>query len=136
ALALTRLGRATLEGRPLDALGTALRDALLGGEPTPRALERGLGPAGMPRLAAWRDLGLVAPPRRGSNALLLQKRRALARRAAPQELLGLPAGDRTNARSALRQLARELHPDRFDPALAATSGEVLRALLDAEASLR
>lgn len=75
-----------------------------------------------------------------SYSLLLRKQREVRRMATPATLLDLPASsDAAAAKRALRRLATKLHPDRFaatEPRLRGVSSEVLRALLDAEATLR
>jgi hypothetical protein len=76
----------------------------------------------------------------GSYPLLLRKRRQLRKQASAHALLDLPegAGGR-EARLALRKLVRDLHPDRFGDgapaALRRASGEVVTALVDAEARI-
>ncbi len=76
----------------------------------------------------------------GSYPLLLRKRRELRGQASARRLLDLPedAGQQ-EARPALRKLVRDLHPDRFGdsvpPALRRASGEVVTALVDAEARI-
>jgi hypothetical protein len=98
--------------------------------------------AGLPERAVLRVLhgALDARVDSESYSLLLRKQREVRRMAAPATLLDLPASsDAAAAKRALRRLARKLHPDRFaavEPRLRGVSSEVLRALLDAEASLR
>lgn len=93
-------------------------------------------------LFTLRLLGAVTPPSPGRHTfrLLLRKQRQVSRNAAWNELLDLPPDARpTQARRALRRLARELHPDRFGatpPALRRASGDVLSALVRAEARAR
>lgn len=76
----------------------------------------------------------------GSYPLLLRKRRELRNQASARRLLDLPedAGGH-EARQALRKLVRDLHPDRFGdsvpPVLRRASGEVVTALVDAEARI-
>jgi hypothetical protein len=76
-----------------------------------------------------------------SYSLLLRKREQLRRDASPSALLDLPRDAApADARRALRRLARSLHPDALGPevapALRAASSEIMRALIDAERSLR
>ncbi len=82
----------------------------------------------------------VTPAGTGSFPLLLRKRRELRACVSPRELLDLPeTADVSDSRQALRRLVRDLHPDRFAsssrPELARASGEVVTALVAAEASL-
>ena len=85
-------------------------------------------------------LGAAAPRRTGSYPLLLRKRRELRNDASAHALLDLPegAGGR-DARLALRKLVRDIHPDRFGDgaplALRRASGEIVSALVDAEARI-
>lgn len=91
---------------------------------------------------AWmlKLLGGAAPRAGGSYPLLLRKRREVRSQASARTLLDLPegAGER-DARRALRKLVRDLHPDRFGdsapPALRRASGEIVTALVDAEARI-
>ncbi|UCH29591.1 MAG: J domain-containing protein [Myxococcales bacterium] len=82
----------------------------------------------------------AAPKTGGSYPLLLRKRREVRRQASARVLLDLPegAGGR-DARQALRKLVRDLHPDRFGdsvpPALRRASGEIVTALVNAEATI-
>lgn len=92
---------------------------------------------------AWmlKLVGAAAPKRGGSYPLLLRKRRELREHVPAHALLDLPH-DATSkeARRALRKLVRDLHPDRFSAsapaALRRASGEIVSALLTAEASIR
>ena len=82
----------------------------------------------------------AAAPRGGSYPLLLRKRQQLRQRASAHDLLDLPAEAGSHeARRALRRLVRELHPDRFGadtpPALRRASGEIVTALVAAEARI-
>jgi len=85
-------------------------------------------------------LGGAAPRAGGSYPLLLRKRREVRSQASARTLLDLPegAGER-DARRALRKLVRDLHPDRFGdsapPALRRASGEIVTALVAAEARI-
>lgn len=97
-------------------------------------------------LAAYRFVWILkllraaAPRTGGSYPLLLRKRRELRRDVSAHALLDLPkgAGGR-EARLALRKLIRDLHPDRFGdgapPALRRASGEIVTALVHAEARI-
>lgn len=83
--------------------------------------------------------GAAAKPG-GSYPLLLRKRRELRTQASARRLLDLPeSADGREARRALRKLVRDLHPDRFGDsvplALRRASGEVVTALVDAEARI-
>ena len=76
----------------------------------------------------------------GSYPLLLRKRREVRSQASARALLDLPEGaGGQDARRALRKLVRDLHPDRFGesvpPALRRASGEIVTALVDAEARI-
>jgi hypothetical protein len=91
---------------------------------------------------AWmlKLLRCAAPKAGGSYPLLLRKRRELRGRASARALLDLAEGAGANeARRALRKLVRDLHPDRFGdgvpPALRRASGEIVTALVDAEARI-
>lgn len=89
--------------------------------------------------ACLQVLRAVAPPGDG-YVLLMRKRRELARAASARALLDLPAAAGPEAaRSALRRLARTLHPDRFacdDAHVRALAEDTLRALVAAERALR
>ena len=85
-------------------------------------------------------LRCAAPRSTGSYPLLLRKRREVREQASARALLDLPENARgQDARRALRKLVRDLHPDRFGdgvpPALRRASGEIVTALVDAEAAL-
>ncbi|MGB5694281.1 MAG: J domain-containing protein [Polyangiales bacterium] len=85
-------------------------------------------------------LGAAAPKAGGSYPLLLRKRIEVRRQAPAHALLDLPAGaGGRDARLALRKLVRDLHPDRFGdgvaPALRRASGEIMTALVNAEARI-
>jgi hypothetical protein len=85
-------------------------------------------------------LGAASPRTTGSYPLLLRKRRELRNDVSAHALLDLPegAGGR-DARLALRKLVRDIHPDRFGDgaplALRRASGEIVSALVDAEARI-
>jgi hypothetical protein len=137
---------------------TAAGDAMLAGaqlrpEETAVAfwLRRGIRAEQIPSLPgcglrgyrfAWmlKLLGCAAPKACGSYPLLLRKRREVRSRASAHALLDLPesAGGQ-DARRALRKLVRDLHPDRFGegvpPALRRASGEIMTALVAAEARI-
>lgn len=91
---------------------------------------------------AWmlKLLRCAAPKACGSYPLLLRKRRELRNQASARVLLDLPEGaGGQDARRALRKLVRDLHPDRFGdsvaPALRRASGEIVTALVAAEACI-
>ena len=91
---------------------------------------------------AWmlKLLRAAAPKTGGSYPLLLRKRRELRRQASARSLLDLPENaEGGEARRALRKLVRDLHPDRFGQsapeALRQASGEIVSALVDAEARI-
>ena len=100
----------------------------------------GAGLAGYRFLWMLKLLGCAAPRAAGSYPLLLRKRRELRRQASAHALLDLPegAGSR-DARVALRKLVCDIHPDRFGAgtpqALRRASGEIVTALVDAEARI-
>jgi len=100
----------------------------------------GCGWAGYRFLWMLKLLGGASGRANGSYPLLLRKRRELRRQASAHALLDLPedAGGR-DARVALRKLVRDLHPDRFGagtpPALQRASGEIMTALVNAEAQI-
>jgi hypothetical protein len=82
----------------------------------------------------------AAPRAGGSYPLLLRKRREMRRQASARALLDLPENAKgPDARRALRKLVRDLHPDRFGdgvpPALRRASGEIVTALVNAEATI-
>ena len=92
--------------------------------------------------AILRVLGTVAEPHaqlEDAYALLLRKRRELARNASASTLLDLPGpASAAHVRRALRRLAGKLHPDRFersDDRLRAVSADVMRALAGAASAL-
>jgi len=91
--------------------------------------------------AVLRVLGGVTVVRKPDEAfaLLLRKRRELARNVSASALLDLPeSAGAEHARRALRRLAHKLHPDRFqcDARLHAVSTEVMSALSRAAHALR
>lgn len=98
------------------------------------------GLAGYRFLCSLKLLGAAAPRTGGSYPLLLRKRQQIRQQASAHTLLDLPegAGGR-DARLALRRLVKDLHPDRFGeeapPALRRASGEIVTALVDAEARI-
>ena len=96
----------------------------------------------LPLRASLRVLGLAAEQRahvEDAYALLLRKRRELARNASASTLLDLPGPTSgVHVRRALRRLACKLHPDRFDRAdhrLRVVSADVMRALAGAASAL-
>ncbi len=88
---------------------------------------------GLRTLHGWYVLGWLArvDVARRDHSLLLRKRHQLRRREAPSRLLDLAPSDRKGPRRALRRLAAQVHPDRFEEDLAETSQEVMRALVAA-----
>jgi hypothetical protein len=154
-LELTALGEALLRdaalGRDEAAIRTVLQSARNGSGPgAMRAVPvddlltvAGGGGRAVRWLWALKVLHAVTPPRAGASAypLLLRKHRQVRRAADPATLLDLPEHPGPGqARRALRRLAGTLHPDRFghatDPTLRRISGEVMSALVTAEAELR
>ena len=132
ASGLAALGRLELAPRPPELAGSRL----LATAP-PASLQ--------PLRACLRALGMAAQ-RAGSRsevpgcALLLRKRRELARKVGARALLDLPVACAPDeARSALRRLAKQLHPDRFeraDPWIRRLCDETLGALSHAAHALR
>jgi hypothetical protein len=120
-----RIAQALAASREFDGFESALRRA-------PSADRR-------PVRAVLRALGAATDASADSCALLLRKQREVRRQAGARALLDLPPHARSEqARPALRRLAQKLHPDRFQaaaPALRAASGEVMRALSQAEREL-
>jgi hypothetical protein len=100
----------------------------------------GCGMPGFRFLWMLKLLGAASPRTTGSYPLLLRKRRELRNDVSAHALLDLPegAGGR-DARLALRKLVRDIHPDRFGDgaplALRRASGEIVSALVDAEARI-
>jgi hypothetical protein len=138
---LTDAGEATFSGAELRPEETAVIFWLRRGvcaediSSLPRCGLRGYRFAWMLKL-----LGCAAPKAGGSYPLLLRKRREVRSRASARVLLDLPEGaGGKDARRALRKLVRDLHPDRFgesaSPALKRASGEIVTALVDAEAHI-
>jgi len=90
---------------------------------------------------ALKRVGAIEPPRAsGRYSLLLRKQHELRRSKGATTLLGVaPDASPVEARRALRNLVRELHPDRFagsaNYAAHIASSEVLRALVRAEDEL-
>jgi hypothetical protein len=98
------------------------------------------GMAGYRFLWMLKLLGAASPRTTGSYPLLLRKRRELRNEASAHALLDLPAGaGGRDARLALRKLVRDIHPDRFGDgaplALRRASGEIVTALVEAEARI-
>lgn len=138
---LTEAGEALLRGAELRPAETAVLFWLRRGVPAEElATLPGCGVAGYRFLWMLKLLGAASPKGGGSYPLLLRKRRELRRQASAHALLDLPegAGGR-DARLALRKLVRDLHPDRFGDraplALRRASGEIVTALVNAEASI-
>jgi hypothetical protein len=142
-LVLTRLGRALVEDAALSECERAMLPLLREGHAVDAVLAAaGASPEAIRALHALRVLGAVARPTRDAPyALLLRKHRQVRSAARAGELLELPTGAPPgDARRALRRLARAVHPDRFsgadDDAVRRVSGEVMAALVSAEARLR
>lgn len=139
--ALTAFGRELLSGVPLRPEEAAVA-AMLDRAVSPAALSEAMrGNARALRFVAMlRRIGAAESlGGSGSYSLLLRKRQELRRSPDPRTLLGIgPTDSPAEARRALRRLARDLHPDRFEGADAGTrhlSAEVLRALVAAEAEI-
>ena len=92
---------------------------------------------GLRALHGWTVLGWLTrvDVGRRDHSQLLRKRHQLRRRAAPARLLDLGAAKPGGSRRALRRLAAQVHPDRFEEDLAETSQEVMRALVAAADAL-
>jgi len=138
---LTEAGDAFFSGAELRPEETAVLFWLRRGVPAEEVSTLpGCGLAGCRFLWMLKLLRAAAPKSGGSYPLLLRKRQELRRQASAHALLDLPegAGGR-DARLALRKLVRDLHPDRFGdgtpPALRRASGEIVTALVDAEARI-
>lgn len=138
---LTEAGEAFSRGAELRPEETAVFFWLRRGVPAEElSMLPGCGLAGYRFLWMLKLLGAASPKGGGSYPLLLRKRRELRRQASAHTLLDLPegAGGR-DARLALRKLVRDLHPDRFGErapsALRRASGEIVTALVDAEARI-
>ena len=138
---LTEAGAALLEQAELGPEETEvllwLRRGVAAGD---LAVLSGCGQRGTRFLLVLKRLRAAAPRGGGSYPLLLRKRLELRRQASARVLLDLPEGAKDGeARKALRKLVRDLHPDRFGegvpPALRRASGEIVTALVDAEAAL-
>lgn len=101
----------------------------------------GCGPPAYRFLWLLKLLRAAVPKAGGSSyPLLLRKRREIRRHASPHALLDLPEdADGREARLALRKLVRDLHPDRYGDGapveLQRASGEIVTALVLAEASI-
>lgn len=140
-LELTDLGEALVSHAPLWPAESAMVPLLRGGTTVERLISV-TGGAGRALRALWalRLLGAAKPPGAGrrSYQLLMRKRRELRGSASNARLLDMkPGASPTSARRALRVLAKDLHPDRFaSEALKRSSGEVLKALVRAEAEVR
>jgi hypothetical protein len=138
---LTTAGEALLQGADLRPEETAVLFWLRRGVPAEEVSTLpGCGLRGYRFLWMLKLLRAAAPRAGGSYPLLLRKRREMRRHASAHALLDLPegAGGR-DARLALRKLVRDLHPDRFGdgtpPALRRASGEIVTALVGAEARI-
>lgn len=143
-LRLTGFGELLLAEAALHPEEAAMLPALRRGAPAADLISLGGGRMRAVRtLAGLCMIGAAEPPSPGrmSYGLLLKKRNQLRNEASPEALLELDRhADPRAARASLRKLAKELHPDRFragaPEAIERLSGEVLTALLDAEARLR
>ncbi len=138
---LTEAGEALFVGAELRPEETAVLFWLRRGVPAEEVLALpGCGLRGYRFLWMLKLLRAASPKGGGSYPLLLRKRREVRRDASAHALLDLPegAGGR-DARLALRKLVRDLHPDRFGdrapPALRRASGEIMTALVNAEARI-
>lgn len=138
---LTRAGEQLLDGLTLRPEEKAVSFRLgRGVRAEDVATLPGCGLAGYRFLCSLKLLRAVAPRSGGSYPLLLRKRQQVRQQASAHVLLDLPegAGGR-DARRALRKLVKDLHPDLFGeetpPALRRASGEIVTALVDAEARI-
>jgi hypothetical protein len=138
---LTTTGEALFQGAELGPEETAVLFWLRRGAPAEElSALPGCGLRGYRFLWMLKLLRAASPRAGGSYPLLLRKRREVRRQASAHALLDLPegAGGR-DARIALRKLVRDLHPDRFGdgtpPALRRASGEIMTALVGAEARI-
>ena len=138
---LTDAGEALCRGAELRSEETSVLFWLRRGVPAEElATLPGCGLAGYRFVWMLKLLGAASQKGGGSYPLLLRKRRELRRQASAHALLDLPegAGGR-DARVALRKLVRDLHPDRFGDhvpaALRRASGEIVTALVNAEARI-
>ncbi|MGB8328884.1 MAG: hypothetical protein WCE62_02060 [Polyangiales bacterium] len=138
---LTDTGETLLAGAELRPEETAALFWLRRGVLAPELLALpGCGPVAQRFVWMLKLLGVAAPKPGGSYPLLLRKRREVRRAASAHALLDLPDGaGRRDARLALRKLVRDLHPDRFGEraplALRRASGEIMSALVHAEACI-
>jgi hypothetical protein len=138
---LTSLGEEVVRDATLEREEAAMLPLLRAGASVDSLLAAAGGHARAHRgLLALKLLGAASAPATGTSfGLLLRKHREVARSASSRALLDLDGGaDPSTARRALRKLARDLHPDRFDadPSMQRASSEVLKALVRAEADLR
>jgi hypothetical protein len=143
-LKLTGFGEMLVAEAPLHPEEAAMVSGLRRGAPAADLISLGGGRMRAVRsLAGLCMIGAAEPPSpgRASYGLLLKKRNQLRNAASPEALLEVDRYDDTRAaRASLRRLAREIHPDKFKggapEVMERLSGEVLTALLDAEARLR
>ncbi|MDH5493793.1 MAG: hypothetical protein OEY14_17720 [Myxococcales bacterium] len=140
-LRLTPLGEPIVQGAALWPEEAALLPLLRRGAPVEHLLSASGGrPRGIRGLRALYLLRAVAAPRAEGRSYraLARKRSQLRHSADPRTLLELsPRSPRGDARRSLRQMARDLHPDHFpEPRLQRASGEVFKALVEAEARIR
>ena len=138
---LSKAGEALVSGAELRPEETAVLFWLRRGVPAEElAALPGCGLSGYRFVWMLKLLGAASAKAGGSYPLLLRKHRELRRQASAHALLDLPdgAGGR-DARLALRKLSRDIHPDRFGagtpPALRKASGEIMTALVNAEARI-
>jgi hypothetical protein len=136
---LSRLGRALVEAATLTDEERAMLPLLERGAPVDVVLAAaGASPRAIRSLFALFQLSAVAAPTDGRRySMLLRKQRQLRHAEGATSLLDLPHdADAPAARRALRRLARDVHPDRFDseaePAVQKASREVMAALVAAE----
>ena len=139
---LSERGRAVLGAAGLQPGELAMRDALLrAGSLRGESLFGIAGPRAERTLHVWSVLGVVRERSMDStrHRVLLRKRRQLrdGRQAQdPHTLLELDGTTAMTPRQSLKRILKDVHPDRFGPELQGASGEVVRALLEAERALR
>ncbi len=142
-LELTPLGEHILHSADIDPSELAMVSMMRAGVTDVDVLLSATGGSlrAMRTLYSLKLVRAVSQPGPESYGLLLRKHRQVRRHAPPRALLDLPStAAPTQARAALRKLARDLHPDRFHGTGSASarriSHEVLTALVSAEANLR
>lgn len=141
-LRLSELGRELVTGAALRPEETAVVAMLERGATGEMLLSAfGSSHRALSFAHALRRIRAVEPANgAGRYSLLLRKHHELRRSSDATRLLEVPSdATPSEARRALRTLARDLHPDRFDgaphDALRAVSAEVLKALVRAESEL-